>query len=84
MKHLFLGLYLLCSLVQAQSKLLSNFASNTVTTPHVRAELMAYAPDGVQPGKPLLLGVHMQHQAGWHTYWKNPGDSGLPIQLTWT
>jgi thiol:disulfide interchange protein DsbD len=21
---------------------------------------------------------------GWHTYWKNPGDSGLPTRLRWT
>ncbi len=89
MKHLLIGLWclvclLLSGVAQAQSKLLSNFASNAVTTPHVRAELLAYAPDGVQPGKPFTLGLQMQHQPGWHTYWKNPGDSGLPTQLTWT
>jgi thiol:disulfide interchange protein len=77
-------LFLICGLAQAQSKLISNFATHTVTTPHVRAELMALAPDGVLPGKPLLVGLQMQHQAGWHTYWKNPGDSGLPIQMKWT
>jgi len=58
--------------------------ANVVTTPHVRAELMAYAPDGVQVGKPLWVGVQLQHQAGWHTYWKNSGDSGLPTLLNWT
>jgi thiol:disulfide interchange protein DsbD len=21
---------------------------------------------------------------GWHTYWRNPGDNGLPIELDWT
>jgi thiol:disulfide interchange protein len=83
MKFLSLILFL-CGAAHAQSKLLSNFASNAVTTPHVRAELMAYAPDGVQPGKPLTFGLQLQHQPGWHTYWKNPGDSGLPTQLTWT
>ena len=88
MRYFLIGLMLVCGLAQAQgqgqSKLLSNFASNTVTTPHVRAELMAYAPDGIQPGKPLTLGLQIGHQPGWHTYWKNPGDSGLPTQLTWT
>ena len=57
--------------------------SSTVTTPHVRAELVAHAPDGVGPGKPLWLGLAIAHQPGWHTYWKNPGDSGLPTQLEW-
>ena len=68
----------------AQTGFASKAVSHVVTTPHVRAELMAYAPDGVQAGKPLQLGLQIQHQAGWHTYWKNPGDSGLPTQLTWT
>jgi len=32
----------------------------------------------------LWLGLLLQHQPHWHTYWKNPGDSGLPTQLQWT
>lgn len=59
-------------------------AASTVTTPQVRAELLAHAPDGVQPGKPLWLGLQITHQPEWHTYWKNPGDSGLPTELAWT
>jgi thiol:disulfide interchange protein DsbD len=58
--------------------------SSTVATPHVQAELVAQAPDGVGPGKPLWLGLSITHQPDWHTYWKNPGDSGLPTQLEWT
>lgn len=59
-------------------------ARAVITTDHVRAELMAHAPDGVQPGKPLWVGLQIAHQPEWHTYWKNSGDSGLPTQLTWT
>ena len=59
-------------------------SSSVVTTPRVRAELVAYAPEGVAPGKPLWLGLQITHQPGWHTYWKNPGDSGLPTELNWT
>jgi thiol:disulfide interchange protein DsbD len=54
-----------------------------VTTPQVRAELMVWAPQGVGPGQTMWLGLHIQHQKDWHTYWKNPGDSGLPTQLQW-
>lgn len=56
---------------------------SVVTTPQVRAELLAHAPDGVAPGKPVWLGLQLTHQKDWHTYWKNPGDSGLPTELTW-
>ena len=50
----------------------------------VRAELVAHAPDGVGAGKPVWLGLQIKHQLHWHTYWKNPGDSGLPTVLQWT
>jgi thiol:disulfide interchange protein DsbD len=55
-----------------------------VKTSEVRAELVADAPEGVVPGKPLALGLLIRHAPHWHTYWKNPGDSGLPTSLDWT
>ena len=55
-----------------------------VSTPQVRAELVAHAPEGVAAGKPLWLALKIDHQPHWHTYWKNPGDSGLPTTLQWT
>lgn len=57
---------------------------SVVTTERVRAELMAHAPEGVQPGKPVWVGLQLAHQPEWHTYWKNSGDSGLATQLTWS
>jgi thiol:disulfide interchange protein/DsbC/DsbD-like thiol-disulfide interchange protein len=54
-----------------------------VTTPQVRAELVAHAPQGVVAGAPLQLGLLIRHQPHWHTYWKNPGDSGLPTTVEW-
>ena len=58
-------------------------ASAVVTTDQVRAELLAWAPEGVTPGKPVWLGLQLTHQPAWHTYWKNSGDSGLPTLLEW-
>ena len=54
-----------------------------VTTEQVSAELLAWAPEGVEPGKPVWVGLRLTHQPEWHTYWKNSGDSGLPTQLDW-
>ena len=54
-----------------------------VSTAEVKAELVAHAPQGVTPGQPLWLGLVIEHQPHWHTYWKNPGDSGLPTALQW-
>jgi thiol:disulfide interchange protein/DsbC/DsbD-like thiol-disulfide interchange protein len=57
--------------------------SAVVCTDQVRAELIAHAPEGVAPGKTVWLGLLIEHQPHWHTYWKNPGDSGLPTRLEW-
>ena len=76
-----------CALFQSTAAQ-SNFnkkpaASAVISTDQVRAELLAFAPDGVQPGKPLWVGLQITHQPKWHTYWKNSGDSGLPTVLDW-
>ncbi|HEY6087700.1 MAG TPA: protein-disulfide reductase DsbD domain-containing protein, partial [Burkholderiaceae bacterium] len=62
---------------------LAQAATAVVTTEQVRAELVAHAPEGIAPGKPFWLGLQIEHQPHWHTYWKNPGDSGLPTTLSW-
>ncbi|KNZ30666.1 MAG: hypothetical protein AD742_21660 [Methylibium sp. NZG] len=54
-----------------------------VKTPHVTAELVAQR-SAVQPGQTLQIGLRLQHIPHWHTYWRNPGDSGLPTTLAWT
>jgi thiol:disulfide interchange protein/DsbC/DsbD-like thiol-disulfide interchange protein len=63
---------------------LGSGSNSVVQTEQVRAELVAHAPQGLTPGAPVWLGLLLKHQPHWHTYWKNPGDSGLPTTLTWT
>ena len=65
-------------------------------TAQVRATLLAYAPQGVPIGgappaaaddahaQQVWVGLRLAHAPHWHTYWKNPGDSGLPTELQWT
>ena len=31
------------------------------------------------PGKGFTLGIRMNLEPEWHSYWKNPGDAGLPM-----
>ncbi len=57
--------------------------STTVKTEQVRAQLLAHAPQGIQAGQTFWLGLQIEHQPHWHTYWQNPGDSGLPTRLQW-
>ena len=62
---------------------LLNTASHVVKTDQVRAELLVYAPQGIRAGQTFWLGLQIEHQPHWHTYWQNPGDSGLPTRLQW-
>ena len=36
------------------------------------------------PGASFDLLVRQKIAPGWHTYWRNPGDSGAPLELNWT
>ena len=40
--------------------------------------------DSVAVGKPLRVGLRLVMAPGWHTYWRNPGDAGLPPDLAFT
>ena len=53
-----------------------------VKTEHVQAELVSERT-ALVPGKPVTLALHLKMAQGWHTYWRNPGDSGLPTTITW-
>ena len=39
---------------------------------------------GIVSGEALDVGVELELPEGWHTYWRNPGDSGVPVSLTWS
>src|SRR6266513_2844956 len=48
----------------------------------VKVELLADT-NAVVPGKPFSVGLLLRMAPGWHTYWKFPGDAGLPPELKW-
>ncbi|MEO8305298.1 MAG: thioredoxin family protein [Betaproteobacteria bacterium] len=54
----------------------------SVKTAHVEAELVA-ATTAIVPGEPFTVALRLSMEKGWHTYWRNPGDSGLPTTLEW-
>jgi len=37
----------------------------------------------VAAGQPIWVGLRLVHDPHWHTYWRNPGDSGLPTRIEW-
>ena len=57
-------------------------AAAPVKTPHVEAELVSERT-ALVPGRTTTLALRLKMADGWHTYWRNPGDSGLPTTLAW-
>ena len=55
----------------------------TVDTGHANVSLVKF--ESVQGNQTKnLIGIRMDMQKNWHTYWKNPGDSGGPIKVNWS
>jgi thiol:disulfide interchange protein len=50
---------------------------------HVTASLVAETRS-IVPGRQLHLALRQQIAPGWHTYWSNPGESGLPTTIDWS
>lgn len=50
---------------------------------HTRARMLSSVKT-IQPGSTFLVGILLTMDPGWHTYWKNPGEAGLPTEIRWT
>lgn len=49
---------------------------------HVTANLIGETRN-IVAGRSFHVALRQQIQPGWHTYWSNPGDSGLPTTIEW-
>jgi thiol:disulfide interchange protein DsbD len=59
-------------------------ASSSADAPHVHVELLVPG-DNLHSGDKLNdAGLYFKLEPGWHVYWKNPGDAGLPPRISWT
>lgn len=37
----------------------------------------------IMPGEEIWIGIEKSIAPHWHTYWENPGDSGVPLRAKW-
>ncbi|KOO59739.1 thiol:disulfide interchange protein [Rheinheimera sp. KL1] len=58
-------------------------SSGWVKASHLKAELVSDHQD-LRPGQRFKLALHFIPDEHWHTYWQNPGDSGLATSIDWT
>ena len=54
----------------------------TAETPAVQAQLLCDA-SSLLPGTSCWVAVRLELSAGWHIYWKNPGENGLAPTVAW-
>lgn len=54
-----------------------------VKTDHAEVELIS-EQSAIVPGETFWIGVQMDIDEGWYVYYRNPGDSGMPLTLNWT
>ena len=69
----------LCLLLLTCSSFIS---SNTISTGHAEVSIVKSSFSQTAENE-LIIGIKMDMQLHWHTYWKNPGDSGGPVKISW-
>ena len=65
--------------VQAQAPV----AAGPQRTERIEAELVPMSASAA-PGSTAVVAIRQQIEPGWHTYWRNPGDSGGATTLNWS
>lgn len=54
------------------------YPPRVIAAPALVSEVAAVAP-----GRPFWVALRLELRDGWHTYWRNPGDSGVETQIRW-
>jgi thiol:disulfide interchange protein len=55
----------------------------SLATDNVKARLVSEVV-AVGPGQSIWVALEFSIRDGWHTYWRNPGDSGQATSLAWS
>ncbi|TPE62128.1 DUF255 domain-containing protein [Sandaracinobacter neustonicus] len=57
-------------------------AASSAKLPNTEVALISEAK-APAPGQRFTIGLMMTPKPGWHTYWENPGDSGMATRAQW-
>ncbi len=75
LEHWLLGLLLVSPAAFALS-------GSAVATDNVKSRLVSEV-NSIAPGQSFWVALELDIRDGWHTYWRNPGDSGEATKLNW-
>ncbi len=76
LRYILLSLLVICLSGQA------SLFSQPVQTDNAVVELISEQKT-IQPGQPFWVGIKMDIRENWYVYYRNPGDSGMPMMVEW-
>ncbi|MEL6387628.1 MAG: hypothetical protein AAFR00_09775, partial [Pseudomonadota bacterium] len=71
-----------CLVLLAVASLSRPAAADPYDAGHALVDLVSEREVAVV-GETIYLGLNLELDEGWHVYWRNPGDAGLPPVLVW-
>jgi len=83
------GLWLVSAFVGASGASASSlFLAEAFVSPWVQGQYgqvrLIAASDSIGPAGEVQIGVQMRLLKGWKTYWRTPGESGIPTSFDWS
>ncbi len=88
-RKLIVGILIVASVATAtftgvKVSLAAEFSSPWQNNLYARARLISTGYSDTEGNSQTVnAGVHIEIDAGWKTYWRNPGGSGIPTQINW-
>lgn len=73
------ALPLLTGLMSAPAQALDASGGSANVTVRLVPEVLS-----IRAGQTFTVALHMTMAPSWHTYWRNPGDAGMPTKVVWT
>jgi thiol:disulfide interchange protein DsbD len=81
--RLCLSLLALCALLTRAPDAQAQGFGPATNASHVAVSLIS-ARSTIAPGETFYVAIEQEIAPNWHTYWRNPGDTGLATTVTWT
>lgn len=84
-RRLFVPLLTVAAILALDAAALGGAPSSSPWTASTNSKvrLVAGRP-GEEAGRSRVSGIQLRMDPGWKTYWRNPGDSGMPPEFDWT
>jgi len=63
---------------------LSCFAADFLRAPPPKTKVsLLLSHTAARPGETITAALRLDSEPGWHTYWRNEGDAGIPTSIEW-